>query len=152
MNHPNSLLIRRKALARFREKIPFLALIPPAIYQKLSPLSWYEPFGEIEQARRELEEQLDSYVLLYKRYGPEAPWETQLFVYLHEAPLNPKQQDILHEANQALRRLGIEAQAYQKPLRLRSLPLEHPLAHCTPPDADEYQGLTGLDPDDDIPF
>src|SRR5437763_14511136 len=107
MNHPNHLLIRRKALARFREKIPFLALIPPAIYQKLSPLEWYEPFGEIERARRELEEQLDSYVMLYKRFGPEAPWETQLFVYLHEARVTPKQRGILHEANKFLRSLGI---------------------------------------------
>src|SRR5437764_6626087 len=82
MNHPNTFLIRRKALARFREKVPFLALIPSAIYQRLSPLSWHEPFGEIEQARRALEEQLDSYVMLYKRYGPKIAWEAQLFVYL----------------------------------------------------------------------
>ena len=64
MNHPNTFLIQRKALARFRKSIPFLTLIPPAIYQRLSPLAWYEPFGEIEQTRRELEEQLDSYVML----------------------------------------------------------------------------------------
>ena len=82
MNHPNTFLIQRKALARFRKHIPFLALIPSAIYQKLSPLAWYEPFGEIEQVRRALEEQLDSYVLLYKRYGPKIAWEAQLFVYL----------------------------------------------------------------------
>jgi hypothetical protein len=78
MNHPNSFLIQRRALARFRRSIPFLALIPPSIYNRLSPLSWYEPFGEIEKARAELEEQLNSYVMLYKRYGPEPPWETQL--------------------------------------------------------------------------
>jgi hypothetical protein len=56
MSTPNTFLIQRKALARFRKHIPFLALIPPAIYQRLSPLSWYEPFGEIEQLRAELEE------------------------------------------------------------------------------------------------
>ena|SRR5215211_4378010 len=87
MSQPNTFLIQRKALARFRKTISFLALIPSAIYRRLSPLAWYEPFGEIEQARRALEEQLDSYVMLYKRYGPEAPWETQLFVYLHQARL-----------------------------------------------------------------
>jgi hypothetical protein len=59
MNQPNHFLIQREGLARFRKAIPFLALIPPSIYNRLSPLSWYEPFGEIEQARRELEEQLD---------------------------------------------------------------------------------------------
>ena len=136
MNQPNAFLIQRKALARFREKIPFLALIPPAIYQRLSPLEWYEPFGEIEQARRELEEQLDSYVMLYRRYGPEAAWEAQLFVYIHEACLSPKQQRILNEANEVFWNLGIESEVYQKPLRLRSEPLEHPLAHCSRPDED----------------
>jgi hypothetical protein len=123
MNHPNAFLIQRRALARFRKTIPFLALIPPSIYQKLSPLTWYEPFGPIEQARQELEEQLNSYVMLYKRYGPETAWETQLFVYIHEAPLTPKQQAILNTANDLFWRLGIEAEAYQKPLRLRSSPL-----------------------------
>jgi len=85
MNEPNYFLIQRKALARFRKAIPFLALIPPEIYTQLSPLSWYESFGEIEQARLELEKQLDSYVMLFKHYGPEPPWETQLFVYIHRA-------------------------------------------------------------------
>src|SRR5262245_35336277 len=100
MNQPNYLLIRRKALTRFREKIPFLALIPPSIYNRLSPLTCYEPFGAIEQASQELEEQLDSYVMLYKRFGPEPPWETQLFVYIHEARLIPKQHAVLIEANE----------------------------------------------------
>src|SRR6266705_4753987 len=126
MSQPNYFLIQRKALARFRNKIPFLALIPPAIYQRLSPAEWYESFGEIEQTRRELEEQLDSYVMLYKRYGPEAPWEPQLFVYLHEARLTPKQQAILNEANEVFWNLRIECEVYQKPLRVRSEPLEHP--------------------------
>jgi hypothetical protein len=152
MNHPNTFLIQRKALARFRRAIPFLASIPPPIYNRLSPLSWYEPFGEIEQARLELEEQLDSYVMLYKRYGPEPPWETQLFVYIYEISLTPKQQAVLNEANDLLRRLRIEAVAYQKPLRIRSEPLEHPFAHCSLPDADEYQGLAGHDPEDEISF
>jgi hypothetical protein len=49
-----------KSVARFRKKIPFLALIPPTIYRRLSPLEWHEPFGEIAKAREELEEQLDS--------------------------------------------------------------------------------------------
>ena len=66
MSEPNPFLIQRKALARFRRSIPFLALLPPAIYQRLSPLEWYEPFGEIEQLRAELEEQLDSYVVYFR--------------------------------------------------------------------------------------
>ena len=67
MRSPNTFLIERKGLSRFRKKIPFLALIPPAIYRRLSPLEWYEPFGEIEQARRELEKKLTCYVMLFKR-------------------------------------------------------------------------------------
>jgi hypothetical protein len=63
MNHPNTFLIQRKALARFRKIIPFLALIPPAIYHTLSPAEWYEPFGEIEQVRAELEEALNCYIM-----------------------------------------------------------------------------------------
>jgi hypothetical protein len=137
MNQPNAFLSQRKALARFRKHIPFLALIPPAIYERLSPLAWYEPFGEIEQARRELEAQLDSYVMLYKRYGPEAAWEAQLFVYIHHARLTPKQQGILNIANEFFWNLGIETEVYQKPLRLRTSPLEHPLANCSPPDVDK---------------
>ena len=117
MNHPNPFLIRRRALARFRKHIPFLALIPDRIYRRLSPFAWYEPFGEIEQFRRDLEQALDCYVLTYKRYGPEAPWDTQLFVYVHEADLPPEKQVTLHAANDVIRRLGIEFQAYQKPLQ-----------------------------------
>jgi hypothetical protein len=152
MNHPNTLLIQRKALARFRKKIPFLALIPPAIYRRLSPLEWYEAFGEIEQARRELEEKLNCYVMLYKRYRPLIPWEQQLFVYINHADLTSEQRGILHAANEAFLKLGIEAEAYQKPLRLRTAPLENPLDYCSPPDEDEEQGLAGVSSDEDIPF
>jgi hypothetical protein len=60
MNHPNAFLVQRRALARFRRAIPFLTLIPPGIYNRLSPLAWYEPFGEIERARAELEKELNS--------------------------------------------------------------------------------------------
>jgi hypothetical protein len=126
---PNTFLIERKALSKFRKTIPFLALMPPSIYRKLSPLEWYEPFGEIEQARRELEEKLTCYVMLYKRYRPSIPWEKQLFVYINHAHLTSEQQAILHAANEAFLRLGIECEAYQKPLQLRKRPLEHPLAH-----------------------
>jgi hypothetical protein len=111
MNHPNAFLIQRRALARFRKCIPFLALIPPSIYNRLSPLTWYAPFGAIEQARQELEKQLDSYVMLYKRYGPETPWEAQLFEYIHEARLTLKQQATLVAANEESQRLGIAARA-----------------------------------------
>ena len=74
MSQPNDFLIQRKALARFRRIIPFLSLIPERIYHKLSPFAWYESFGQIEEMRRGLEEELDSYVLPYKRYGPDIPW------------------------------------------------------------------------------
>jgi hypothetical protein len=152
MSEPNPFLIQRKALARFQRRIPFLALIPPAIYRRLSPLSWYEPFGEIEQARAELEEQLDSYVMLYKRYRPKAPWKAQLFVYIHHARLTPKQQGILNVANEVFWKLEIEAEAYQKPLRLRSSALEHPLAHCSPPyEEDEPELPDSVNPEG-IPF
>jgi hypothetical protein len=152
MNQPNYFLINRRALARFRKALPFLALIPENIYRRLSPISWYEPFGEIEQIRVELEEELNCYVMLYKRYGPEPPWETQLFVYIHEADLPLEKQAILTAANEAFQRLGIEAQAYQKPLRLRKRPLEHPFAHCEPPyEEDEPELPDGVDPED-IPF
>jgi hypothetical protein len=153
MNHPNTFLIKRKALARFRRSIPFLALIPPAIYQRLSPLAWYEPFGEIEEMRSGLEEELDSYVLTSKRYGPDVPWEAQLFVYIHEANLPLEKQVILNEANDGVRRLGIEFQAYQKPLKQRTQPLEDPLAYGDPPDEDYlHKPSDGIDSDEDIPF
>jgi hypothetical protein len=152
MNNPNTFLIQRKALARFRKSIPFLALIPEKMYRKLSPLEWYEPFGEIEEMRRRLEEELDCYVMTYKRYGPETPWEAQLFVHIHEADLPPEKQVILYAANDVVRRIGIEFQAYQKPLKLRKRPLEHPFAHCDPPYEEEEPDLPdGVDPDD-IPF
>jgi hypothetical protein len=152
MNQPNAFLIQRKALARFRKRISFLALIPERIYRKLSPLEWYEPFGEIEQFRHDLEKELDCYVMTYKRYGPEAAWEEQLFVYIHEANLTPEKQAILHAVNEGSRHIRIEFQAYQKPLKLRKRPLEHPFAHCDPPYEEEEPDLPdGVDPDD-IPF
>jgi hypothetical protein len=151
MSLPNAFLIQRKTLARFRNKIPFLAFIPDDIYHTLSPSEWYEPFGEIEQARQELEEQLHCYVMLYKRYRPLIPWEKQLCVYIKDAHLTPKKQSILHAYNDAVWELGIECEAYQKPLQMRTPPLEHPFAHCEPPEADEEKGFAGIETDD-IPF
>jgi hypothetical protein len=151
MSTPNTFLIQRKALARFRKHIPFLALIPPAIYQRLSPLSWYEPFGEIEQLRAELEEELGCYVMIYKRFGPLIPWETQLVVYITEARLAQEEQAILHEVNDAARRLGLKFEAFQKPLTLRKRPLENSLAYCDPPDEDEPELPDDVD-QDDVPF
>jgi hypothetical protein len=151
MNQPNYFLIQRKALARFREKIPFLSLIPDKIYRRLSPIVWYEPFGEIAQARRELEQELDCYIMIYKQFEPDIPWEAQLFVYIEEANLTPEKQAMLHVANEVTRRLGIEFQAFQKPLKIRKRPLEHPFAHCDPPYEDEPELPDGVDPDD-IPF
>jgi hypothetical protein len=136
MNQPNPFLIQRRALARFRTAIPFLALIPRSIYQRLSPLAWYEPFGEIEEVRRELEKELNCYVMLHKRYRPFIPWDAQLFVYFHHAHLTPEKQGMLHASNELFWHLGIEAEAYQKPLKLHRSPLEHPMAHCAQPDKD----------------
>ena len=152
MSYPSAFLIQRRALARFRKVIPFLALIPPSIYQKLSPLPWYEPFGAIKETRQMLEEELDCYVMPYKRYGPEPPWETQLFVYIHEATLPPEKQVIIDTANDVLRRTGIEFQAYQKPLKIRKRPLEDPMAHCDPPEAYTSNLPDDVDPEGDIPF
>jgi len=151
MSTPNTFLIQRKALARFRRNIPFLALIPLAIYQRFSPLSWYESFGEIAQVRAELEEELGCYVMTYKRFGPLIPWETQLVVYIEEARLTPGKLAILHEVNETARRLGIEFQAFQKPLTLRKRPLENSLAYCDPPDEDEPELPDDVD-QDDVPF
>ena len=89
--------------------------------------------------------------MLYKRYGPEAPWEAQLFVYIEEARLTPEKQTVLHEVNKAARRLGIEFQAYLKPLKIRKRPLEHPFAHCDPPDEEDAELPDDVNPDD-IPF
>ena len=148
MSTPNTFLIQRKALARFRRNIPFLALIPLAIYQRFSPLSWYESFGEIAQVRAELEEELGCYVMTYKRFGPLIPWETQLVVYIEEARLTPGKRAILHEVNDAAKRLGLKFEAFQKPLQVRKRPLEHPFAHCDPPDEDEPELPEGVGPDD----
>jgi hypothetical protein len=51
------------------------------------------------------------------------------------------------------RRLRIEFQAFQKPLKLRKHPLEDPLAYCDPPDEDYiHKPPDGVEPDDDISF
>jgi hypothetical protein len=71
----------------------------------------------------------------------------QLFVYIHEARLAPEKQSMLHITNEVFWRLGIEAEAYQKPLQLRKRPLEHPFAHCDAPDENEELALPdGVDP------
>jgi len=150
MNHPNHFLIQRRALARFKRLYPFLALIPPVIYHEPSPLTWYEPFGEIEQARQELEEELDSYVMLFKHYGPEPPRETQLFAYLQRARLTPEQHAILTEANEYFQTFGIACEVYEKPLRLRACSL-NPFEFCSPPDDEAQEIPDGIDPND-LPF
>jgi hypothetical protein len=83
-------------------------------------------------------------VMLYKRYGPEPPWEAQLFAYIHHASLTPKQHAILTEANEYFQTLGIECEVYQKPLRLRTSHLENPFYYCSPPE-DEAQEPGGFE-------
>jgi hypothetical protein len=151
MRPPNQFLIQRKALARFRTKIPFLALIPDSIYHALYPSEWYEPFGEIEQARKELERKLHCYVMTYKRHRPFIPWERQLFVYIEDADLSLEQKKILNTYNDTFWDFGIEFEAYKKPLTIRKTPLEHPFAYCEPPDEDEPMLPVRVDPED-IPF
>ena len=151
MRPPNYLIIQRKALARFKTKVPFLALIPEEIYHSLSPSEWYEPFGEIEQAWHELEEKLHCFIMTYKRYRPFIPWGKQLCVYVKEANLTREQKKILSSYNDAFWDLGIEFEAYQKPLKMRKTPLEHPFAHCEPPEGMEDYVHEGVNPDD-IPF
>jgi len=63
-------------------------------------------------------------------------WVPQLFVYIREAELSPEKQAILNSANDVVRRLGIEFQTFQKPVKLRKRPLEDPLVYCEPPDED----------------
>jgi hypothetical protein len=50
----------------------------------------------------------------------------------HGADLPPEKQVILYAANDVVRRIGIEFQAYQKPLKVRKRPLEDPLVSCDP--------------------
>ena len=72
-------------------------------------------------------------------------------MYIEEALLTPEKQAILHEVNEAARRLGINFQAFQKPLKIRKRPLEDPLAYCDPPDEEEPSLPDDVDPDN-IPF
>src|SRR6266849_2561126 len=99
MSSLNHFIIQRKALARFRNKIPFLALIPDDIYHNLYPSEWYEPFDRIEQERRELEEKLHCYVMTYKRHRPFIPWDKQLSVYIKDADLTIVKKKILNTYN-----------------------------------------------------
>ena len=62
--------------------------------------------------------------MIYKRFEQDTPWKAQLFVYIEEANLTPEQQAKLHVANEMGRRLRIEFQAFQKPLKIRKRPLE----------------------------
>jgi len=72
-------------------------------------------------------------------------------VYIKEANLTSEKQAMLYAANEVTRRLGIEFQAFHKPLKIRKRPLEDPLAYCDPPDEDEPELPDGVD-SDDIPF
>ena len=89
--------------------------------------------------------------MTYKRFDPDISWEAQLFVYIEDANLTPQQQTILSGANEMGRRLRIEFQVFQKPLKLRKRPLEDSLASCDPPDEKEPHLPDGVDPDD-TPF
>ena len=71
--------------------------------------------------------------------------------HIEEADLTPEKQAILHVANDVTRRLGINFEAFQKPLKVRKRPLEDPLAYCDPPDEEE-PGLPDDVDSDDIPF
>jgi hypothetical protein len=77
--------------------------------------------------------------------------KSQLGVYITEAHLAQEEQAILHEVNDAAKRLGLKFEAFQKPLQVRKHPLEHPFAHCDPQDEDEPELPDGVGPDD-IPF
>ena len=67
-------------------------------------------------------------------------------MYITEAHLAQEKRAILHEVNETARRLELKFEAFQKPLQVRKRPLEHPFAHCDPPDEPELPD--GVDPDD----
>jgi hypothetical protein len=99
MNLPNAFLVQRRALARFRKAIPFLALIPDEIYHSLDPSGWYEPFGEIEQVRLQLEELFNCYVMTYNtNFELNYPPEHMLDARVIGAELSKEQWKLLFES------------------------------------------------------
>ena len=149
MNQPNLFLIQRKALARFRKKIPFLRLIPDEIYHSLDPTSWYEPFGEIETVRLKIEEVFNCYVMTYNtNFEINYPPEHQLDARVLGAELSKKQWKLLFAYWDKFTASGIVFVTYAKSLKF--VPLNEVLRH--PCDPEEYERHNYEVRDEDIPF
>ena len=119
MNLPNTFIIRRRALASFRKRFPFLKSLPDDLYLSLDPSDWYESFGAIEQARQELEELLPCYVMTYRKQAQKyIPLEKHLHSRIAGANLSDEQWGVLIANTRRFLSMGIRFVPYAKPLMI----------------------------------
>lgn len=111
---------------QFRERIPFLKLIPDEIYFLLDTSEWLLPTNCIEAQRRELEESTGHYVMTYKPdvFRKDVPLNQHLCANFAGAKLSGNNMKVLHQAE---KNAGVSFIVYQKPLKNIS-PVNSPLA------------------------
>lgn len=107
--------IKLKAL---REYIYFLNLLPDNIYFSLSSVEFCMPSYEIMQGRVELENNLSSYIMTYKRdtFKDSDPVESHLCANLEGALLTPDQTHLLNIYEYLFKDKNVSFVAYAKPL------------------------------------
>lgn len=107
---------------KLKEAIPFLKQIPHSIYRQLDKSEFYLPQGKVAKARDELEQNLKSYVMTYKRevLNKNIPTKKHLCFNLKGASLTKNQLRILQKQEKKFSVNSVSFVAYQKPLILVS--------------------------------
>jgi hypothetical protein len=110
-------------LMQLRTKIPFLKLIPDAIYFNLDPAEFLLPNQEISEARRYVESELGHYVMTYNRnvFLAHIPAEFHLCGHLKGADLTAEQCVFLYSCEERFKDASVSFVVYKNPLEIISV-------------------------------
>jgi hypothetical protein len=107
-------------LTSLRSAIPFLNEIPDEIYFGLDTAEFHLPLGDVADARRDLEQQLDQHVMTYNRnvFNDRIPLRSHLCANIAGAELNGGQSALLNSYETRVIPKGVSFVVYKKPLQL----------------------------------
>jgi hypothetical protein len=107
-------------LHALRQSIPFLNQIPDRVYFQLDPCELYLPVGRVAVLRCNLEQQLNHYVMTYKRkiFASHLSFHNHLCANLKGAPLTKIQKKLLDQYESIVAPLDVSFVIYKKPIEI----------------------------------
>lgn len=107
-------------LDRLRNAVPFLQEIPDSLYFMLDTKELYLPSGRVQEVRTALEEDLNHYVMTYKRniFNLAVPVDRHLCANIKGASLTNGELKLLQDREAEVAEHAVSLVVYQNPLQL----------------------------------